>query len=515
MPKTRVLYAVSVEPAIHAGVRMRQEHGWEPVYWLVYPRSREKIESLFPEVLIHDHTQAIKGIPHPSFAHGVIGAVDMEFLQSHASEVMQAAYMLERNDSTARDMDLKSRLEFVYGLIAYWSCVLASVRPDVVVFSEMPHQATDYILYQMTRNLGIHILMPMRALPGWGFLQSVGYEIGPILKEEVAGEEKPLPEYLTNFLRMSEGDYLEAKRMMLWDQLEAEGVVARLLRPARSVAHLLRTVPAYLRNLRHFETDQKQRGRSLSQSAESYPAFVKKKLTTIRAKSRNRSIYERLATPFTADVPFVYLALSYQPEMSTSPGGGEFVHQLLAVRMLASALPDGWRLLVKEHPSQFSSSYSRFAETFRDESYYRSILQFKNTELVPMATDPFEIMDKAEAVVSVGGSTTFEALLRGRRGLLFGYTWYVDCPGLSRVATLDDITRALQAPSVDPIRHRQEIERYLGVLARSMYRAPLGISDVPLFDKAQMQSEFYRSYAEYHERVLVPDASAAQLPLGS
>ncbi len=512
MPKTTVLYAVSTDRAIDAAVRMRQEHGWEPAFWLVYPRSRDKIEGLFPGVPLHDHYQAIKGIPHLSFASCAIGAADIEFLQSHAGEVIQAAYMLERNDSTSRDMDLKLRLEFIYGLVAYWSGVLASVRPDVVVFSEAPHQANDYILYQITRYLGIHTLMPMRALPGWGFMQSVGFELGPILKEETAGAEEQLPKYITDFLRMSEAGYAETKRLMLWDQLETKGALVRLLKPIRSMALRLKAIPVYLRNLRNFETDQKQRGKSLSRSAESYPAFVKKKLTTIRAKARNRSIYEKLATPFTADSPFVYLALSYQPEMSTSPSGNEFVHQALAVRMLAGALPDGWRLLVKEHPSQFHSNYSRYAESFRDESYYRSILQFKNTELVPMATDPFEIMDSAEAVVSIGGSTTFQALVRGRRGLLFGHAWYVGCPGLSRIATLDDITRALQTPLVDPIRNRQAIERYLATVARSMYRAPIGITDEGLFGSAQTPREYYRFYAEFHERVLVPGASSTELP---
>lgn len=508
MPKTSVLYAVSTDQAIHAANRIRAEYGWEPVYWLVYPRNRAKVESLFPGIPLHDHHDAIKGIPHPAFESCAIGSVDVEFLRSHASEVLQAAYMLERNDSTARDMDLKARLEFVYGLVAYWSGVIASVKPDVVVFSESPHQSTDYVLYHVTRNLGIHIVMPVRALPGWGFMQSAGFESGPILKPETVGTEEPLPDYLVDFLRMSEEGYAETKRLMLWDQLEASGPVDRLLAPVRSVAARAKAIPAYVRNLRNFETDQKQRGKLLSQSAESYPAFVRKKLTTIRAKSRNRSIYERLATPFNTDSPFVYLALSYQPEMSTSPGGHEFVHQLLAVRLLSNALPDGWRLLVKEHPSQFSSNYSRYAESFRDESYYRSILQFDRTELAPMSTDPFEIMDQSQAVASVGGSTTFQALVRGRRGLLFGHSWYVDCPGLSQVATRDDIQRALKIPPVDPELNRKAIQRYLTSVARSMYRAPVGISDVQLFDSTQVLSEYFRSWAEYHERFLENGAAS-------
>jgi hypothetical protein len=514
MPKTSVLYALSTDQVIYAAERMREEYGWEPVYWLVYSRARAKIEGLFPGVPLHDHDQAIKGIPHPDFASCATSAADMEFLQQHSAEVLLAAYMLERNDSTARDMDLKLRLEFVYGLVAYWNGVLESVRPDLVVFQEIPHQATNYILYQMTKHRGIRALVPLRAFPGWGFMQSTGFEVGPILKPEIAGAEEPLPEYLTDFLRMSEDGYAATKRLMLWNQLAPQGRLARLRLPVKYVARRLAAIPTYLRNLRRFETDQKQKGRSLQESSESYPAFLKKKFTTIRAKSRNRSFYERAATPFKSGSPYVYLALSSQPEMSTSPSGNEFVHQLLAVRLLSNALPEGWRLLVKEHPSQFNANHSRYAETFRNKSYYQSILQFHNTELVPMATDPFEIMDNAQAVVSVGGSTAFQALVRGRRGLLFGHAWYVDCPGLSRIATMGDITRALEAPPVDPVANRQAIERFLSTLARSIYRAPTGVTDAPLFDNKRMLSEYYRSYAEYHERFLATETSTEGQPSG-
>jgi hypothetical protein len=516
MPPIRVIFATSTDRAIHAASQMQREFDWEPVYWLATVQAAPRISGLFPDVLIHDYLQSIKGIWPPSFAPLAAKGVDMDFVRRHASEILGAQYMLERNNSTAGDLSMRERVEFIYQLIAYWTGVLGTLTPDIVVFEEEPHQASDYVLYLVAKHQRINVLMPIRTMPRWGFMLSRGHDGGPLLglnphATGASGSEQAIPEYITRYRDAFKTNWTDAKKLMLWDQLDRNGGKPALIRPvlraidlARSTIRRLSRTRQYLNNIRSLRSDQKERGKLLRDSELSYFSYVLAKLRTARAKRKNRAAYDRLARRPDYDTPFVYFAMSYQPEKSTSPNGDEFVHQLLAVRTLSASLPDGWQLIVREHPSQFIASNSRhYGEIFRDPHYYESILQFENTSLAPMDTDPYEIMDRAEAVASVGGSSCFEALVRGRRALLFGHAWYVGCPGLSVVRTITEIRQALGTPGPVSPGHDSALDDYFRQLANSIYRAPTAIGDSSLFEQKNALDEYARSYRDFHQHFLL------------
>ena len=136
IPQTRVVYATSIDRVIHAASLMQRDFGWEPVYWLASARAAPRISELFPDVLVHDYLQSVKGVWHASFASDAYTGVDMDFVREHSREISAASYMLERNNSIARDLTMRERMEFIYQLIAYWTGVLGKLTPDLVVFEE-------------------------------------------------------------------------------------------------------------------------------------------------------------------------------------------------------------------------------------------------------------------------------------------------------------------------------------------------------------------------------------------
>ena len=71
--------------------------------------------------------------------------------------------------------------------------------------------------------------------------------------------------------------------------------------------------------------------------------------------------------------PFVYVPLHLQPERSTNPLGGVFDEQYLMVGMISSELPSGWRIYVKEHPSQFAPQF--VSERGRWTNLYETLLE--------------------------------------------------------------------------------------------------------------------------------------------
>lgn len=130
--------------------------------------------------------------------------------------------------------------------------------------------------------------------------------------------------------------------------------------------------------------------------------------------------YDR--TPANFDVPFVYFPLHNQPEMSTQSLGGVFRDQLLAIEAVASVLPDGWKIYVKENPRQGAYARGPF--------FFHRLNRIKGVQLVPSETSTYELSTHAQITATVTGTAGYEALRKGRPTLVFGRPWYRDFPGV-------------------------------------------------------------------------------------
>jgi hypothetical protein len=154
--------------------------------------------------------------------------------------------------------------------------------------------------------------------------------------------------------------------------------------------------------------------------------------------------YHRLAGPVDLSRPYIYVALSYQPERTTSPLGGVFVHQQLMVDLLARCLPEGWSLYVKEHPVQFEARRAFRTQCVRSKDYYDDLASIPCVRLVPMSVGTCELIDNARATAVVTGTVGWEAVNRGRPTLIFGYPWYRGCEGIFHVQTEEACAEALK-----------------------------------------------------------------------
>jgi hypothetical protein len=127
-------------------------------------------------------------------------------------------------------------------------------------------------------------------------------------------------------------------------------------------------------------------------------------------------VYHALAHPPVNDEKFVILFLHYQPEASTLPNAFGFSQQFSAVVSLASTLPKGYKLYVKEHPSIFATVCTW---KVRLPFWYRMIAQLPNVCLIPMGMDAYHLIDKSACVASINGTVLGEALWRGKPAIAF------------------------------------------------------------------------------------------------
>jgi hypothetical protein len=154
--------------------------------------------------------------------------------------------------------------------------------------------------------------------------------------------------------------------------------------------------------------------------------------------------HDLASAPVDFDRPYVFVALHYQPEKTTCPLGGNFYDQIYMLRLLSEALPEGWSLYVKDHPSQFVSSYTRYGEHFRSVGFYQSINELSNARLIPLNTDAFTLIDRCQAVATVTGNSAWEGVIRGKPGLVFDHCWFKICKGNFYTPTLEKIVQVFE-----------------------------------------------------------------------
>ncbi|MEW6406756.1 MAG: hypothetical protein AB1649_33665, partial [Chloroflexota bacterium] len=143
------------------------------------------------------------------------------------------------------------------------------------------------------------------------------------------------------------------------------------------------------------------------------------------------------------DRPYVFLALSYQPEATTSPKANVFSHLYLMVEMISKTLPEGWLLYVKEHPAQFDHSWAFRSHNSRAEYFYDDLVSLKNVRLIPLAYSSYDLTDHARAVATATGTVGWQAVNRGKPALVFGHPWYQGCEGIFSIRSREDCLNAL------------------------------------------------------------------------
>lgn len=125
---------------------------------------------------------------------------------------------------------------------------------------------------------------------------------------------------------------------------------------------------------------------------------------------------------------YVFFAMHYQPERTTSPQGDVFRDQLMAIEALASALPEGWVVAVKEHPRQFRGWANSLHA--RSKEYYQKMKSISNVRVIGLGVPSGELIRSSQAVATIGGTAGWEALAYDKPVMAFGWTWYSGCPGV-------------------------------------------------------------------------------------
>ena len=140
----------------------------------------------------------------------------------------------------------------------------------------------------------------------------------------------------------------------------------------------------------------------------------------------------------TYENDYAYFSLHVEPEISTLVWAPLFTNQIELIRKIALSLPNGLKLLVKEHPYMFGK---------RNINYYKKIESIPNVRLIDHQIQTEKIINnnKCKAVFVISGTSGFEAMLRGKIVFLFSKMFYDFLENVFYVNNLNDISKILKS----------------------------------------------------------------------
>ncbi|MDD5623946.1 MAG: hypothetical protein PHI23_04530 [Candidatus Peribacteraceae bacterium] len=353
-----------------------------------------------------------------------IGALDAELIESmrHTEAIFMT--MVERYVRRG-DLPYHQRKRQYLQHLRYWNHMLEGHHIDLLLLNHQPHQCYDYVLYNLCKLKGIKTLYLERAtvIDAFFVLEDWEQSGGAIrdryltLKQELSDPRREVP-LSENYEAYFQSYTKETPEPWFMHSPRFEQHTRRRSFAAmwwRKALRELRLHP--LRFLR---------------SIVSIGFWANK----LRQHGTIQTYFRNVRTP-DLTLPYVYVALHMQPEMSTSPLAGAFVDQELIIQLLASCLPKGVRIYVKEHPMQ--------TERCRSAEFYESLLENPSVTFVPRDTDTFLLIEHAAAVATGTGTAGFQALFRGKPVFLFGHRFFQFAPGIHRITTKQDCQHAIES----------------------------------------------------------------------
>jgi hypothetical protein len=445
------------------------ENDYYPVYWIGSSKFEEAIKEKYPGTIFHSIIDAVKGIRPVENADRVLKPLDTALLDDWAVCQIALLRMMNRIDALG-SFGYSDRVRLLHKLMRYWQTILDDLKPDVVIFSVIPHMVFDYVLYEYCVRKDIKTLMfestPMR---GMSFVMERFDGASRIEKlyQRLLQEDKLktilLSPEMEDYLQSFQGSYQEVPDYIRRDY--KQNPYDGLKTPQKS---FLRKIIDF-NNYSHYIKKQiritqsrftapdnyfKQRDKKLENSSMSW---LQHSFFLVGAHRKMRRLihhYQQLANDADYNKKYIYVALSFQPERTTSPMASYYVDQSLIVDLIAKTIPENWLVYVKEHPVQFAPSKFYRAQSGRSFDFYDDLVSIPKVHLISMETDSYELIDNAQAVATPTGTVGWEAVNRGVPAMVFGFPWYRGCEGVFSVDTFGSCVNA-----IEQIRNGYKIDR--------------------------------------------------------
>ena len=134
---------------------------------------------------------------------------------------------------------------------------------------------------------------------------------------------------------------------------------------------------------------------------------------------------------------YLYMPLHLIPESTTFVLSPMYVNELTIIEAISKSLPAGWMLYVKEHQAMVGE---------RSLDFYKKVNRLSNVKMVQLNyySDPKPWIVKSHGVVTISGTTAYEAVMLGKNAVVFSDVPFSLIEGVHRVKSFEDLPKVLR-----------------------------------------------------------------------
>ena len=427
--------------------------------------------------------------------------VDETILSKYREEELICLEMSDRMDQ-GYSFSRPERERLYIQSLNLWLSAIELLQPEFIIMPDTPHSVVEYVLYAVAKKSGIKVLMfsqvpAIERVLAYSDYKNISanikleYEKLKITKQDVL-----LSEDLVSYVEKYQQGYSAVMPKYLKKRLQKSSTMSnfeKLQKFSSDVFRFKRYAGALndrivlLRNKFNSATvalfNDKAPGNYLKmpyQALESTDGLDAKQWRRYKNKAQSYKEmllqeYKKYSSSFgNLKEKYIYVPLHYQPERTTCPEGGRYSNQILLIRVIASCLPENWKVVVKENPSQLLPK-TLHGERARYPYYYEDISAIPNVKLINMDTDPFALIKNCEAVATITGTTGWEALLNGKPVLCFGYAWYQGCEGVFNISDLESCQSAINSLLKGIVVPNEKVLTFLYALDKHSFKGFLNL----------------------------------------
>jgi len=460
MQGKRVFYNGFSDERFYIVDYLYEKHQWEPTLFLGSDRIFPRIEKNYPNSVCLDMMK----LRQAQFDYSRLGEpvpIDADLIGALSKYELNCLGVVE--DTTEWNYSFQERKSYYYDMLKYWNTAINRLKPDLFVSVSLPHTADSFILYLICKyyySIDVLFIDPVPLLNMHYHLIGNSIEAlhTPFIKLYESDETLvPTPEVLEYLAMSRDGttpqhiveDWLKsanASSIFRW-KLFIRFIISTLLKGTgfrkSEVAWKKNRKPYYLPDSRMNQLE--------------YFLFIE----LLRNKNKRLlKYYQPLCVEPDFKKNYIYFAAAYQPEARTNTNCGIYEDQFLVLDILSSIIPKDWVIYYKENPSTFENSPWAKGALRRDKYYFQRVNAYKNIELISSEISTFKLIDRAQAVATVGGTVAWEAAVRGKTALSFGSVWYMGCKSIFQIHTLQDAKDAMEKIHKGWKPDQADLERY-------------------------------------------------------
>lgn len=150
---------------------------------------------------------------------------------------------------------------------------------------------------------------------------------------------------------------------------------------------------------------------------------------------------------------YVYMPLHLIPESTTSILSPFYINELSVIEAVSKSIPAGWFLYVKEHQAMLGE---------RSLSFYKAINKLPNVKMVQLNyyNDPKPWITKSQGVVTISGTSAYEAALLGKHSIVFSEVPFGLIDGVHRATSFEKLPEIF-AKFSEPLQNEQSCAAYI------------------------------------------------------